>query len=103
MSLAHDEDMREIDSGRIEPSPLARASVSPDGLILLDVRGGVLLASNSIGARIWQLIEQQHTVAEIARQLVADYDVPAARAEHDVTTFVAALADRGLISVERPC
>jgi hypothetical protein len=95
--------MGKIETYRVGPSALVRASASPDGLVLLDVRGGVILASNTIGARIWTLIEQQCSVAEIARQLVADYDVPAARAEQDVAVFVTSLAERGLITVERPC
>lgn len=93
--------MREVDTGRIGPSPAVRASVSPDGLVLLDIRGGVLLASNPIGAHIWQLIEQRHTVAEIASQLVVDYDVSAARAKHDVIAFVTGLVECGLVTVDR--
>jgi hypothetical protein len=75
-----------------------RASISGDGLILLDVDGGMVLSSNAVGARIWQLIEQQHTTGEIARQLAADYVVPVDRALRDVQTFVADLMARGLVA-----
>jgi hypothetical protein len=102
-ALPHAPAMSEIERYRVGPSPLVSASASPDGLVLLDVRGGVILASNAIGARIWTLIEQHHSVAEIAKQLVAEYRVPEARAEHDVAAFVASLTDRGLITVERQC
>lgn len=95
--------MGEIERYCVGPSALVRASASPDGLVVLDVRGGVILASNAVGARIWTLIEQHCSVAEIARQLVAEYRVPAARAEHDVAVFLASLIDRGLITVERQC
>lgn len=103
MSLADDERMRDIDVGRLQPSSAVRASVSTDGLILLDINGGVLLASNSIGARIWRLVEAHKTVAEIATQLIADYDVHATLVERDVAAFVTALADRGLITVGGSC
>jgi hypothetical protein len=95
--------MREIDDGRLHPSPSVRASVSADGLVLLDISGGVLLASNLVGARIWRLVEQRQTVAEITSRLTADYDVHAADVQRDVAAFVAALAERGLVTVERRC
>jgi hypothetical protein len=83
---------------RLRPSLAVRASISSDGLILLDVDGGVVLSSNAVGARIWQLIEQQRTADEIARQLVDDYAVPAERALRDVHGFVADLKARGLVA-----
>jgi Coenzyme PQQ synthesis protein D (PqqD) len=92
-----------MDSDRFRASPAVRASVSDDGLVLLDVRRGLVLASNPIGARIWQLIEERRTTAEIARQLVDDYRVPSDRARRDVSTFIAALVGRGLLTAEAPC
>ena len=86
---------------RFRPSPAARASISGDGLVLLDVNGGLVLSSNQIGARIWQLIEQARTAPEIARQLVEDYDVPTDRADRDVASFVAALVAHGLVIEDR--
>lgn len=94
--------MRETDR-RIAVSPLVRASVSPDGLVLLDVAGGVLLASNAVGARIWQLIEQQLAARDIAVRLVEEYAVPAERAEHDVAAFIAALRERRLVRTSPAC
>jgi hypothetical protein len=90
-----------MDQERFRPSPAVRASISGDGLVLLDVDGGLVLTSNAVGARIWQLIEQDRTTSEIARQLVDEYAVPVQRAQLDVTTFVAALMARGLV-VEDP-
>ena len=83
---------------RLRPSLAVRASVSGDGLILLDVDGGLVLSSNAVGARIWQLIEQQRTTDEIARQLVDDYAVSAERALCDVHAFVSDLRARGLVA-----
>ena len=92
-----------MQTDRFHASPLVRASVSSDGLVLLDVGGGLVLASNPIGARIWQLIEQRSTRAEMARQLAADYGIPIERAHGDVGAFIAALTMRGLVSEEPPC
>jgi hypothetical protein len=90
-------------SVRFRPSPAVRASISGDGLVLLDVNGGVVLASNPIGAHIWQLMAQRRTGVEIARQLAIDYGVSIDRAHDDVGTFIRALAARGLVIEEPPC
>lgn len=74
-----------------------KASISGDGLVLLDVRGGLVLSSNVVGARIWQLLEQRHPRADIARRLADEYAIPLDRAERDVAGFVAALVARGLV------
>lgn len=88
---------------RLRVSPAVRASISADGLVLLDVQGGMLLASNPIGARIWELLERQRSRDEIVGQLVVDYGVPAARAEADVADFVSALNAHGLLVEEPTC
>lgn len=88
---------------RLRVSPAVRASISPDGLVLLDVQGGMLLASNPIGARVWELLEQQRTRAEIAGCLAADYDISYERAERDVEAFIADLAARGLVTEDPAC
>ena len=86
---------------RFRPSSAVRASISTDGLVLLDVDGGLVLASNVVGGRIWQLIEEKRTPAEIARQLAAEYGVPHERAHTDVATFIDALVARGLVALDQ--
>jgi len=88
---------------RFRASEAVRASISADGLVLLDVQGGLVLSANPIGARIWELIQQQVGCVEIARRLARDYDVPLERAHRDVVAFVAALEARGLVNRESPC
>jgi hypothetical protein len=91
-----------MDHERFRLSPAVRASISGDGLILLDVEGGLVLTSNVVGARIWQLLEQHQTTAEIARQLAGDYAIPEERAARDVAAFVAALMARHLVAGDPP-
>ena len=81
-------------------SPSVRASVSPDGLVLLDIQSGAVLASNHIGGRIWQLLTEHRTRAEIASGIAAEYDVGLDRAENDVASFINMLAARGLVTHE---
>ncbi len=88
---------------RVRVSPLVKGSTTDDGLVLLDVRGGVVLASNVVGARIWQLIEEEQDTSEIARSISNEFEVDLERARRDVDAFVAALRARGLAAPEDPC
>lgn len=86
-----------IEHDRFQPSAMVKASISEDGLVLLDVSGGLVMSSNGVGARIWQLLSQRHARPEIARQLSDEYAIPIERAQQDVAAFVAALIARGLV------
>jgi hypothetical protein len=96
------DDLR-IDRTRFHASQHVRASISSDGLVLLDLQGGFVLASNPIGARIWELVEQQLGPREIASQLAREFDVPVERAYTDVIAFVTALETRGLVHEAPAC
>jgi hypothetical protein len=89
-----------MDHERLHPSSAVRASISGDGLVLLDVDGGLVLASNAVGARIWQLIEHGRSIAEIGQTLAADYTVPLERAQLDVAAFITDLKARGLVAAD---
>jgi hypothetical protein len=84
-------------------SDAVRASISGDGLVLLDLQGGVVLASNAVGARIWQLLEARLDCREIATRLAREYEVSIDRAQHDVAAFLTALESRGLVSAAPAC
>ena len=90
-------------TNRYRVSKSVRASISADGLMILDVSGGLMLSSNSVGGRIWQLLERRLTSDEIAREVSSVFDIPLDRASHDVTSFLSALVSRGLIAVDTPC
>ena len=89
-----------IDHDRFRPSACVKASISDDGLVLLDVSGGLVLSSNDVGARIWQLLAARHAHSEIARHLADEYAIPLERARQDVAAFVAALIARGLVNAD---
>lgn len=92
-----------IDCTALRISSAVRASTSDDGLVLLDLQGGVVLASNAVGARIWELIALGLGCADIAAVIAHDYDVPIDRARHDVRSFLTALEVRGLVREEPGC
>jgi coenzyme PQQ synthesis protein D (PqqD) len=54
---------------------------------------------NGTGSLIWKLLESPKTVMELAAAVAREYDVEAARAEHDVTEFVGEMKSVGLVEV----
>lgn len=92
-----------MNEDRVYPSPAVRASMSDDGLVLLDVEGGLILGANQVGALIWQRIGQGRAPSEIAQQLAVQFDVPLERVYRDVAAFVSALKKGGLVIEEPMC
>ena len=81
-------------------SPTVRASITGDGLVLLDVRSGQLLTANAVGAEIWRLAQARRTSQEIAGRLAERYGISLALAHRDVVAFLGTLLSRGLLAEE---
>jgi hypothetical protein len=71
-------------------------------MVLLNLRTGVYFGLDGVGTRIWQLLEEGCTVAQISEQLADEYDVAAAACEQDVRAFMSALRDNALVEPEHP-
>jgi hypothetical protein len=65
--------------------------------VILHLQDGVYYGLNSVGARIWSLIQAEKTVREILDILLDEYEVEPDRSEKDVLTLLHDLASRGLI------
>lgn len=70
--------------------------------ILVPIRKSVgemdsLYTLNETGARIWELIDGQRTLAEVGEQVLAEFDVQADQAQGDLLELVEALLERGAL------
>jgi len=54
---------------------------------------------NDVGTRIWELIDGEHTVADIVQVLTAEYEVDKGTAQADVLEFLGVLQEKDLIRV----
>jgi pyrroloquinoline quinone biosynthesis protein D len=54
---------------------------------------------NEVGTRIWELIDGQRTVADIAAVLTQEYEVDGATVEADLLEFLTSLQGKGLIEI----
>lgn len=86
----------------VAQGPGQRGSASLAGeLMLLSVEKGRYYNLNSVGARVWNLIESPRSIADVCRQLEAEFDVSPQQCRADVLELVSRLVDEGLVAVVR--
>ena len=64
--------------------------------VVLNLDSGTYFGLNSVGTRIWLLLEQ-HDLASTCEQLEAEYDAPRERIQSDVLALVDSLEGKGLV------
>jgi hypothetical protein len=73
-----------------------------DEVVILGLRDSVYYGLANVGARVWEALQTPHTLGEIVDMIVAEYDVPAERAEADLQVLLADLHARGLVDITPP-
>jgi hypothetical protein len=90
-------------------SPSSRVRI-PDGILSRNLQGeevilnldtGVYWGLDPLGARIWQLLQQQSGPDAIVKTLLEEYDVPEARLRLDIEDLLTRLVENGLVEVIR--
>jgi hypothetical protein len=66
---------------------------------ILGLKDGVYYTLDSVGARIWQLLQQQQTVRMLRDAVMQEYDVDEDRCENDLQILLHDLATHGLLTV----
>lgn len=67
---------------------------------ILNTESSVYYGLNTVGARIWQLIQAPINVQQVRDALVNEYDVEPHRCESDLLVLLEALYREGLIRVQ---
>lgn len=67
--------------------------------VLLSLVRNELIGINEVGGRVWDLVDAERSLDEIARLVAAEFDVEHAVALRDVERFVAELVARGAIEI----
>jgi hypothetical protein len=68
-----------------------------DDAVILDLQAGVYYGLNAVAARVWNLIQEPKTVAQIRDAIVDEYDVDPDRCECDLRLLLGDLMARGLV------
>ena len=68
--------------------------------VLLDLNGERYFGLNSVGTRIWQLLERTPMLADIHRELCVEFDADSTQIEHDMLALIGDLQRAGLVMLE---
>lgn len=68
--------------------------------VILDLSSGMYFGLNSVGTRIWQLIQEPKKVSEVQQTLLSEYEVEARQCQQDLMTILQQLDEQGLIEVK---
>ena len=66
-------------------------------LLLLNSATGVCISLDPMGTRMWQLLQEHHTLHKVLGVLLREYDVMEAQCEQDLLGFVAQMLEDGFV------
>ena len=67
--------------------------------VVLSLNNSTYYGLNSLGARIWSLIQEPRSVSEIRSIILEEYDVDPDRCEKELLDLLRKLAAQGLIEI----
>jgi hypothetical protein len=77
--------------------PLPQASIGTSEIVLLDTAAGMYHGLRGPAARIWELLEEPRSLAEVCDTLVAEYDVEPGVCRSETSDFVQQLLRENLV------
>jgi Coenzyme PQQ synthesis protein D (PqqD) len=89
--------MKLSDAVKIPAQVLARQV--GEETVILDLVGGGYFGLNPVGARIWQLMAEGKTLAEVCETILATYEVSREQIERDVLALAQDLNAKQLINL----
>lgn len=67
--------------------------------VMMDMKTGEYFGLDSIGTRIWDLIESPAKISEIIEILINEFDVSKEQCENDTIEFISELVDKKLVFI----
>ena len=86
-------------SDKVSIPPQVMARTVGDETVILDLASGTYFGLDPVGARIWELLGDGKTLAEICEQMLEEYEVSREELERDTLRLAQELADQGLIGL----
>jgi len=66
---------------------------------ILNLKNSVYYGLDPVGARVWTLLQQPRSVAELRDTLLTEYEVESGRCEQDLLALLETMRSEGLIEV----
>jgi hypothetical protein len=67
---------------------------------ILNLKNSVYYGMNPIGTRVWNLLKEPRTIAELRDTLLSEYEVDAKLCERDLLDLLEKMKGEGLIEVQ---
>ncbi len=74
-----------------------RTTITQDGAVLMNIKGGHMVTLNPIGSIIWQQLSDRRSPEQIAAHLASEFGIPREQASADVSEFLEQLEAQHLI------
>ncbi len=88
-------------SADLKPSAGVRNVKTQDGAVLLDIDQGLCFSMNPLGARVWEMLKQNHSIECIADILASEFCIAREQVLEDVRAFLAQLQTQHLLVSNR--
>ena len=82
---------------KIQPDVLSQ--MVDNEVVLLDLKNESYFGLNEVGARLWQLVQDNHDLQDVYAIIGDEYDVDATTLEQDLDQLVADLVKADLVQV----
>ena len=69
---------------------------------ILGLKNSVYYGLNSVGARVWELLQEPKSLEEIQTTIISEYDVSAEQAQKDLLQFMRGMLAEGLVELSGP-
>ena len=89
-------DVASTDQFLVHPSVICRELSGET--VLLNLESGVYYGLDAVGTRVWQLIMQGHTIANVCDTMLEEYDVAPDVLHDDVVRLIGELRDRDIVT-----
>ena len=87
-------------SDRVNIPPEVMARTVGDETVILDVASGTYFGLDPVGARMWELMGEGMTLAEVCDRMLDEYEVSRDQLEGDTLRLGEELQRQGLIQVQ---
>ena len=68
-----------------------------DGTVIINPEQGDVKVLNEVGARVWELVDGQRSIDQIALEITQDYEVSLDDANKDLKDYLNVMIDQGLL------
>jgi hypothetical protein len=89
----------DLDSIVVASTDQVSGELQEGDLAILNLKDGVYYGLNSVGSRIWSLLQTPKSVAEIRDALLSEYNVEADVCTRELITLLSNLSSKQLIEV----